>query len=248
MSSDPLERKLSLDDDIEEEEDHSKRIRLSTEKYDEQQNSNVICTILQKLQYAMKEHDTLQIPRQYCTISSNCNFPCIPLSNYNEEGDRKNDTSKCRLSESNRLALTRTKDTFVNQTLTPIPYPERVQCGPGGIDTSLHPCQLQKNAGSPVVQVVSFGLFDRISVTRCPSLVLENQVKTIGSLSENHDRILLAPVGFQSRFRCVHPIPLYSLIPHYHHSITTATSGEESKTALKSNKVSEFWLIEFYCR
>ena len=126
MSSDPLERKVSLDDGIEEEEDHSKRIRLSTEKYDEQQNSNVICTILQKLQYAMKEHDTLQIPRQYCTISSNCNFPCIPLSNYNEEGDRKNDTSKCRLSESNRLALTRTKDTFVNQTLTPIPYPERV--------------------------------------------------------------------------------------------------------------------------
>ena len=49
MSSDPLERKLSLDDDIEEEEDHSKRIRLSAEKYDEQQNSNVICTTLQKL-------------------------------------------------------------------------------------------------------------------------------------------------------------------------------------------------------
>ena len=29
-------RKRSMDDDIEEEEDHSKRIRLSTEKYDEQ--------------------------------------------------------------------------------------------------------------------------------------------------------------------------------------------------------------------
>ena len=115
-----------MDDDIEEEEDHGKRIRFSAEKYDEQKNSNVICTILQKLQYAMKEHDTLRIPRQYCANSCNCNFPRITFSDYNEEGDRKTDTSKCRLSESNRLALTRTKDTFVNQTLTPIPYPERV--------------------------------------------------------------------------------------------------------------------------